>query len=67
VAGCFSLRLGWLVLDGGVILGSNYVICCNILAERPQRDEFFFAGDNVDVRVSCCDCFLFLVVIRLLL
>jgi hypothetical protein len=46
------LRLGWLLLDGGVILGSNYVIFQQLGANAPKGMLFFFlAGDNVGVSV----------------
>jgi hypothetical protein len=50
------LRLGWLLLDGGVILGSNYVIFQQLGANAPKGMLFFsLAGDNVGVRFSCRD------------
>jgi hypothetical protein len=35
------LRLGWLLLDGGVILGSNYVIFQQLGANAPKGMLFF--------------------------
>jgi hypothetical protein len=36
------LRLGWLLLDGGVILGSNYVIFQQLGVNAPKGMLFFF-------------------------
>jgi hypothetical protein len=40
----FLLRLGWLLLDGGVILGSNYVIFQQLGVNAPKGMLFFSCG-----------------------